>query len=424
MNFDDMFLEGTSIRVMVATAKKWFENKLERCRDLKSSLILKIKQGIRKIKVSDFKGKKLKKDVEVVLKEESDTMKLGSKDQDAMSVYNKIKELLNGLARGIGVMLDKAIDICKSIIKGLGFETTSMRKEREREEADEDARRQAIYDAEYDAQMERIYKRNRVSDAKEKVDDFIDGAISYGNRAVALMKIANATRSFCYDWNILGEDDEYDESTGISLDDNLEFFFEDGEQVPPQQQPHKPMMPRKTILNRLTNIADKATGFMAKQVKKVEKGIHSVNTKLSQNPLVKAVDDLSLEAIEALRVPKQICKAGNDFNYIQKSLGGWFNPILNGLNTEGQKLANEAKKGASLAQSGREKEASQSLSICQQLIKSITGAMAAVGNGFRAIWDSIRTAVGVKQEEVISYDDFTGFLTEDDELDNLLDEIY
>lgn len=387
---ENILLEGVSIADTLASLKKWFERKLERAKEVRLDMKSKLVGAFRKVSRKDMKDKVVNQDV--TAKVDGKEVKVASKGDSMEKFYDKCKSIIESLFNGFKRVIDVIIRLCQDALKALGVETQKEREERARREAMEAEERAA----EREAYIREMQRRIRADERKEKISHAFNGLMSVGEAVSDVMRLLVNYKRFAQEF-------------GFIEDSNIETFMESTDNV---------------ILVKLTKYANNAQSFITKRIRKIEKGISAVNKKLQNNPTYKAVDDLSLQAIEFLRVPMQICKAGNNFQYIQSSLSNWTDPVLKGLNQQGNALVNEANKGVQAAKSGNQEQATQSLSLCSKIVSGIGSAMAAIGSTFNSIWATIKGAMGLKQEDYYDVNEFEGFVSLDEEIDILIDDLY
>lgn len=170
----------------------------------------------------------------------------------------------------------------------------------------------------------------------------------------------------------------------------------------------------KGITDKLSRLLKGTDGFIAKYLGKIEGGVKSVSDKVRNSETSKIADELSLDAIEFLNIPKQVCRAGSDLEYVLGNVDRWSGGLLGGLKKRGNELKNAAQQGLN-GQTNPDKM-KKSVSICDSIIQGINNAMSSVGTCFSNIWKCINSAFSgqSKQEHV--------FLTLEEEVDYLLEE--
>ena len=183
-----------------------------------------------------------------------------------------------------------------------------------------------------------------------------------------------------------------------------------------QNQQQKPNM-TEGIKQRLNKIFDGADGFISKYVGKIEAGFKSLSNKIRGSETYKLADEISLEAIEFLSVPKQVCKAGDDLGYVLSTVDKWTGGLIGNMKNRGTELKNAAQQGLKGKQEPTLMD--KFLKQCNSIIEGLNNSMGSIGQGFASIWKSIKATFqggnnNVKKEHV--------FLTLEEEVDYLLSE--
>lgn len=187
----------------------------------------------------------------------------------------------------------------------------------------------------------------------------------------------------------------------------------------------------KGIKDRLNGIFTKADGFISNYVGKIEAGFKSLSQKIKGSETYKLANEISLEAIEFLSVPKQICRAGEDLGYVLGTVDKWTGGLIGNLKTRGNELKNSAQKGLKAKEEPTFLD--KVLRHCNSIIAGLNNSMGSIGQSFNNIWASLKKTLssGTKQEQVfltleeeveylLAEDDKRVFLTLDEEVDYLL----
>lgn len=170
------------------------------------------------------------------------------------------------------------------------------------------------------------------------------------------------------------------------------------------------------VKERIGKIFDGTDSFISKNLGKVEAGFKSFSEKVKGSETYKLADEISIEAIDFLSVPKQVCQAGEDLGFVLGTVDKWTGGLIGSIKNRGTELKNAAQQG--LKGSGSKSEdpsfLNKVLERCTSIISGINESMGSIGKGFASIWKGIKATFQGKQESTL--------VEEEDELSRLLEE--
>lgn len=208
------------------------------------------------------------------------------------------------------------------------------------------------------------------------------------------IKKENYFNRFLEDISIYNEDDNY------QTNNNQQNNNQQQSNNQPNNQPKNSESIVTSIANRLKTIVSSCDTFLEKQTRKVSEALSTINQKVNSNKYVKLANDISLDAIEILKAPKTVLKAGEDFAFVGRYVDKWMGGILGGLREQCQSITRNAKKGVDIANKNNI-EPTKKVTIlqkilngCNGIIRGLTEAIKSVGRGFSNIWNGIRQSIG------------------------------
>lgn len=170
----------------------------------------------------------------------------------------------------------------------------------------------------------------------------------------------------------------------------------------------------ESLKSQLNNVLNKADEFISGKIDGVTKGLNNVVNKLKETDTYKAIDDISLTTLDALRVPAQVVKAGSTAEQVINAVQNWGGGALNGLKDQGKQLLQAAKDGVNSVGSGKEDEGKEKMGICSSIIASINKAFNSIKDTFQKIFSSADSQ---------GKNESTNLYNLDEEIDILLDDV-
>lgn len=168
------------------------------------------------------------------------------------------------------------------------------------------------------------------------------------------------------------------------------------------------------LKGQLNNVLNKTDEFISGKIDGVTKGLNNVVNKLKETNTYKAIDDISLTALDALRVPAQVAKAGSTAEQVITMVQNWGGGALNGIRDQGKQLLQAARDGINSVGAGKSDEGKEKMGICSKIIEGINNAFKSIRDTFQKIFSSADSQ---------SKNESTNLYTLDEEIDILLDDV-